>query len=157
MDSITLEFNRSRFDTCMHFLALWFLANKCITCLNHYYLSVKWGWLLSENIILKICNNCLTCNRCWKTLLVITIINISSFLLLLNIYHSNNYIIGILKYILIKILWYMYSTPGENYAQGRHNYYSSMNIYKGTLLSHETRWNTVICHNVDGCWEYHAR
>ena len=29
-------------------------------------------------------------------------------------------------------------------------------IYYGTLFSHEKRWNTAICDNMDGSWEYHA-
>ena len=30
-------------------------------------------------------------------------------------------------------------------------------VYNGILLSHKKIWNTTICDNMDGHWEYHAK
>ena len=32
-----------------------------------------------------------------------------------------------------------------------------VHIYNEILLGHKIRWNTAICNNVDGSWEYHAK
>ena len=30
-------------------------------------------------------------------------------------------------------------------------------VYGGILLSHKKRWDTAICDNMDGSWEYYAK
>ena len=32
-----------------------------------------------------------------------------------------------------------------------------VHIYNEILLGHKIRWNTAICNNVDGSWEYHVK
>ena len=32
-----------------------------------------------------------------------------------------------------------------------------VHIHDGILLSHKKRWNTAICDNMGGAWEYHAK